>query len=257
MIPTRLSFVTYNLWNIQRWPLREPALRSFFRRFRPDVFCLQELRAETRDALDDALPDYRRVDDPFPGWMRESNIYWNGSLLDEVEHGVEDIGISSDKYRGLFWARLKVKDTGQTLFVSTAHYTYQEHPEELRTGQSPRAEQARRTIQVLRERVQEREAAFFLGDLNDPVLPTYLLAEAGYRSCFTRLELVPLPTWPAMPTARTSAWNRITTQTIDWIVSNDLVRPIMTAVPHYYLEDVAPSDHWPVFAMYEWVGGNE
>lgn len=251
MPPTRLSIVTYNLWNIQRWPLREPALRGFFRRYRPDIFCLQELRIQTRDALDDALPDYRRVDDPYPGWERESNIYWNANLLEEVTHGWEDVGIDSDPYRGLFWARLKVKASGQTIFVSTAHFTYQESPEEMQTGQSPRVRQTQRTIQVLQAQAGPHEPAFFMGDLNDAVAPTYLLAQAGYRSCWVRLELCPQPTWPALPTARIAAWNRITTQAMDWIVSNDHARPLIAAVPEYFAEDVAPSDHKPVYAMYE------
>jgi exonuclease III len=251
MFPTRLSFLTYNLWNVQRWPQREQVLRSFFRRFRPDIFCLQELRIETRDALDEAMTGYRRVEDAFPGWMRESSIYWNSSLLEEVQHGAEEIGIETDAYRRLFWARLKVRDTGRTLFVSTAHYTYQEHPDEMRTGRSPRADQARRTVQALNGLSRDGEPVFFLADLNDPVLPVRILHEAGYQNCFSRLGLLPPPTWPALPTARVSPWEMITNQTIDWIVSNDKSRPIAAGVPQYFQEDISPSDHWPVQALYE------
>lgn len=251
MKPTRLSFITYNLWNVQRWPQREAALRGFFRRFRPDLFCLQELRIETRDALDEALPGYQRVQDDFPGWVRESNIYWNGSLLEEVQHGAEDIGINSDAYRRLFWARLKVRETGRTLFVCTAHYTHQEHPEELKTGRSPRGDQARRTAQVLKSKVRDGEPGFFLGDLNDPVVPVLVLAEAGYRNSFDRLDLLPPPTWPALPTTRVVPWEILTNQTIDWILSNDHARPIAASAPQYFLEDLTPSDHWPVQAVYE------
>jgi endonuclease/exonuclease/phosphatase family metal-dependent hydrolase len=251
MGPTRLSFITYNLWNTQRWPEREPALRGFFRRFRPDIFCLQELREVTRDVLDDTLPGFRRVDDAFPGWLRESNIYWNNDLLEEVQHGGEDIGIDSDAYRRLFWARLRVRATGRTLFVATAHFTYQEHPDEIRTGQSPRGEQARRAGQALKSLVRDDEPGFFLGDLNDPVLPAHILIEYGYRSCFERLELLPPSTWPAQPTARIVPWEVISSQTIDWILSNDNARPVAACVPQYYLEDLSPSDHWPVQAVYE------
>lgn len=251
MIPTRLSFITYNLWNIQRWPLREPAVRGFFRRFRPDIFCLQELRVETRDALDEAMSGYRRVEDPFPGWVRESNIYWNANLLEEVQHGAEDIGISSDAYRRLFWVRLRVRDTGRTLFVSTAHLTYQEHPDELRTGYSPRLDQARQAARVLTSLVRAEEPGFFLGDLNDPVGPVHILQESGFHDCFTRLEILPPPTWPAVPTARIVPWEVLTNQTIDWVLSNDRARPIAAHAPNYYFEDLSPSDHWPVLAIYE------
>ena len=255
MDPTRLSFVTYNLWNIQRWPERKAALRGFFRRFQPDVFCLQELRIETRDELDEALPDHRRVEDSFPGWMRESNIYWNKNLLQEVQHGAEDIGIGSDAYRRLFWVRLKVRSSGKTFFVATAHYTYQEHPEELKTGYSPRLEQAKRTAQMLTGLAREKEPVLFLGDLNDPVVPVHILAEAGFQDCFSRLNLLPPSTWPAWPTARILPWESHGSQTIDWIVSNDHARPIAASVPQYYFDDLSPSDHWPVLAVYELVTG--
>lgn len=254
MFPTRLSFITYNLWNTQRWPQREPALRGFLRRFQPDVLCLQELRIETRDVLDEALHGYRRVEDSFPGWLRESNIYWNSSLLEEVQHGAEDIGIDSDAYRRLFWVRLKVRDTRRTLFVATAHFTYQEHPDELRTGRSPRGDQARRAAAALKTLSRSSEPVFFLGDLNDPVLPVHILHEEGLLNCFTRLDLLPPPTWPALPTTRVAPWETLSSQVIDWIVSNDKARPIAAGVPQYYLEDLTPSDHWPVQAIYE-IGG--
>ena len=251
MFPTRLSILTYNLWNTQRWPEREAAVKAFFRRFRPDIFCLQELRKETRGALDKALPDYRRVDDKHPGWTGESNIFWNNLMLEELEHGIEDIAIHTDRNRGMFWVRLQVRATGQRVFVSTAHYTYQQHPDEVRSGQSPRVEQARQTVQALKKLVRDGEAGFFLGDLNDPVLPIMVLAEGGYHSCFSQLDLLPPPTWPSLPTARTGPWETITNQTIDWIVSNDQAHPISVDVPHFYLEDISPSDHWPVLAVYQ------
>ncbi len=251
MIPTRLSFVTYNIWNIQRWPLREPALREFFRRFRPDIFCLQELRIEPRDTLDAALHNYQRVEDPFPGWVRESTIYWNSDLLEEVEHGVEDIAIHSDAYRRLFWVRLQVKEKNKNIFVATAHYTYQGHPDEMKAGLSPRIEQARQTVSALQRLVQPGEPAFFMGDLNDPVLPLHVFMQAGFQNCFAPLGLLPPPTWPAIPTMRIPPTELATSQTIDWILSNDQAHSIIATVPHFYYEDVAPSDHWPVYAMFE------
>lgn len=251
MFPTRLSLLTYNLWNTMRWPLRKNALVAFFQTFQPDIFCLQELRKQTRAVLDRALPGYRRVDDPHPGWTGESNIYWNHALLEMLAHGVEDIALSSDPNRGLFWTRLRVRETGATLVVATAHYTYQQHPEEVRTGLNPRLEQSRRTAAALQRLVQKGEAGFFMGDLNDPVLPVMVLAEAGFHSCYNRLGLLPPPTWPALPTAKDGPWDSITNQTIDWIVSNNTTRPIAADVPHFYHKDISPSDHWPVLAVYE------
>ena len=73
MFPTRLSFVTYNLWMTERWPARAPALQSFLDLFAPDVLCVQELQSATQDYLDAALQDHERVHDPLPGWTTEGN----------------------------------------------------------------------------------------------------------------------------------------------------------------------------------------
>ena len=93
MFPVRLSVVTYNLWNTERWPAREPALQQFVELFRPDVICVQELRTETQACLDAAMPHHTRVHDVLPGWTCEGNIYWHGALLEEVEHGQRDLAV--------------------------------------------------------------------------------------------------------------------------------------------------------------------
>jgi endonuclease/exonuclease/phosphatase family metal-dependent hydrolase len=249
--PTRISLLTYNLWNVMRWPERQPALEQFFNLYQPDIFALQELRIETRTALDTALLGYRRVQDDFPGWERESNIYWNDRLLQEVAHGVEDIAIRSDEYRGLFWARLILRSTQRSLLVATAHYTYQGHPSEVETGCSPRLEQTQRTVEALNRLAQPNEPVFFMGDLNDPAMPIHILRKAGFHSSFARLGLLPPPTWPSLPTANMRPLDEFSNQTIDWVVSNDLARPLAALVPQYFHETITPSDHWPVLSFYE------
>lgn len=249
--PYRISLLTYNLWNLMRWPERQPALEQFFQLYQPDIFALQELRAETRDALDASLPGYRRVQDDFPGWERESNIYWNDSLLQEEAHGVEDIAIRSDEYRGLFWARLTLRAASRSLLVATAHYTYQGHPSEVETGCSPRLEQAQRTVAALNRLAQPDEPVFFMGDLNDPAMPVHVLRNGGFHSCFARLGLLPPPTWPSLPTANMRPLDEFSNQTIDWLVSNDLARPLAALVPQYFQATISPSDHWPVLGFYE------
>lgn len=250
MFPIRLSIVTYNLWNIERWPAREPGLRQFVQTFRPDVLCLQELRAETQACLDAAMPQHTRVHNDLPGWTCEGNIYWHRTLFQEVEHGAEDVGML-EAHRRLFWVRLQPTGRQHTIFISTAHFTYQGHPQEIETGLSPRLVQARHTITALQHLVQNNEPAWFVGDLNDPVLPVRLLHEAGYMSCFAALGMQCPPTFPCYPTANVAPGARVTNQTIDWIVANRHTRVVAAQVPHYYHGDVAPSDHWPVLAVYE------
>jgi endonuclease/exonuclease/phosphatase (EEP) superfamily protein YafD len=249
--PDRISILTYNLWNTQRWPERQAAVEQFFQLYQPDIFGLQELRAETRAALDAALPGYQRVQDDFPGWERESNLYWNDSLFEEVEHGYEDIAIHSDPYRGLFWVRLMLRNTRRSLLVSTAHYTYSTHPKEVETGLSPRVEQSNLTIKALQRMARPGEPVFFMGDLNDAGMPMALFRKAGYHSAFARLALLPPPTWPSLPTADMPIMDEFTNQTIDWIFSNDQARPLAALVPQFFHHTITPSDHWPVLSLYE------
>ena len=174
MVPTRLSIATYNIWNTMRWDVREPALRQFASLFKPDILCLQELRAETQACLDEELPTHERVHDDLPGWTCEGNIYWNSDYLKEIEHGAVDVGML-EEHRRLFWVRLELIEQDRTVIVSTAHFTYQGNPDERANGQSPRVEQTRRTIAALQRLVGKDEPAFFMGDLNDPVHPMRML----------------------------------------------------------------------------------
>jgi endonuclease/exonuclease/phosphatase family metal-dependent hydrolase len=250
VFPIRLSFITLNLWSTFRWDARRPALGEFLRIFQPDVLCVQELQPETRAFLDATLPGHRRVGDPFPGWANEGNIYWNDRHLAEVEHGAEDVGILEPERR-LFWARLRVRDAGFTLLVCTAHFTFKGNPDEVATGRSPRVQQARRVIESLDRLAHAGEAVFFMGDLNDPSHPTYLLHEAGYIDCFTALSLQSPPTAPCAPTSCRLPNEPAPSQTLDWITSNAQARPVAAQVPHFFFGDLAPSDHWPVLAVYE------
>lgn len=250
MFPVRISIVTYNIWLTQRWTVRAPALRKFLDVFDPDVLCLQELQPESRSLIDQALPTHQRVDDPFRGWTTEGNIYWRDALFTRLEHGAEDVGIP-DGDRRLFWVRLKIRALDRDMLVATAHLTTQRNAQECETGLSPRVEQTRRIITALRRLNQPGEPLFFMGDMNDPVHPPRLLQEAGYISCFAALGVQCPPTFQCYPTADVPLGSRVVNQCIDWLVANSEARAVSAAVPHFYVEDAAPSDHWPVHAVYE------
>lgn len=250
LFPTRLSIATYNLWGKERWPEREPALRQFAQLFCPDVLCLQEFSPETGLAIEAALPQHRRVRDDFEGWSCESNIYWNSDLLELVGQGAEDIGMV-EQYRRLFWVHLRLKDRNRFMFVSTAHFTWPGEDREYRTGQSPRPQYTRNTIEALTRLTGENEPVFFMGDLNDPIIPTRILHGAGYVSCFAALGLQSPPTWQSYPTAQVAAGEPVTNQTVDWIFGNRHARAVSAQVPQCFYGDLAPSDHWPVHAVYE------
>ncbi len=246
MIPDRVSLVSFNLWNTQRWPEREPALRDFLTTFNPDILCLQEVRIETLDCISDTLKTHQCVDDKFAGWRCESNIFWNSDYFSLVEYGHEALsGLNVN--RGLFWARLKLAGASRTLFVATAHFTWQGTDEEIKSGYSPRNKQARQTIELLEKRVHEDEASFFMGDLNDPLMPSILFPKAGYESCFSALGLLSPPTCPAIPTCSDIGENQV----LDWIFSNQQARTLSACVPQNYVNDLSASDHWPVHAVYQ------
>jgi endonuclease/exonuclease/phosphatase family metal-dependent hydrolase len=250
MIPTRLSLITCNLWLTKRWPARAPALERFLDLFTPDVFCVQELQGPTQEFLDGVLKEHDRVRDPFPGWTNESNIYWSRALFEKTEHGAEEVG-HLEPERRMFWVRLRLKPSATTIFVATAHLTTARNRDETETGLSPRVRQLRRIAGELTRLVHRAEPAFFMGDMNDAYHPQLILKQAGFVSCFAALGMQSPPTFQCYPTANVQPDEPTVTEAIDLIVANRYARAIAASVPQCYGEDTAPSDHWPVQAVYQ------
>lgn len=250
MVPTRLSFVTYNLWLTERWPERAPALEKFLKLFSPDVLCVQELQSATQQFIDGVLTEHDRVRDPFPGWASEGNIYWSKAIFERLEYGAEDIG-QLEPQRRMFWARLRLRELQTTLFVATSHLTSPRNQEEGASGLSPRVRQLKRIAEELARLVRGAEPAFFMGDMNDAWHPLRILGQAGFVSCFAALGLQSPPTFQCYPTANVQPGEPSVTEAIDFIVANRYAKALAASVPHCYGENIAPSDHWPVHAVYE------
>jgi endonuclease/exonuclease/phosphatase family metal-dependent hydrolase len=252
MVPTRLSLITYNLWLTERWPARADALERFLKLFAPDMLCVQELQRPTQEFLDGVLKEHDRVRDPFSGWTNESNIYWSKALFENVEYGAEDVG-HVEPQRRMFWARLRLKPSSKTIFVATAHLTSPRNRDEGESGLSPRVRQLKRIANELTRLVRQTEAAFFMGDMNDAWHPQRILGQAGFVSCFAALGMQSPPTFQCYPTANVQPDQPTVTEAIDLIVANKYARAVAASVPQCYGEDTAPSDHWPVQAVYELV----
>ncbi len=242
-LPVRFVATSYNIWASARWPDREKALRAFVRISQPDILCLQELRPETRACLDEELPDHQRVEDPFEGWIREGNIYWNTHMFALQEYGTKEIGML-EPMRRLFWARLQFRGLDRSMLVSTAHYTYQGNKREVEEGISPRIGQAKASVAALNELANQDEPLLFMGDLNDAVNPIKYLRKSGLNDSFTAFGSPPVPTHPAIPTASG------TPQVLDWQFHRGPLRVMNTNVVDFYVDDLAPSDHKPVVVTY-------
>ena len=242
-VPIRLVVCTHNIWASSRWPERKDALTQFLGLHRPDILCVQELRPETHSVIDSVLEDHQYVDNAFEGWKHEGNVYWNRDLFDLAGSGAEDIGMF-EKARRLFWVRLRVKGRDDTLFVSTAHYTWAGNAQEKEGGVNPRYAQAQKTVEALDALVPVGEACLFMGDLNDYQHPLRILREGGLTDSFAALGRIPPPTIPAIPMAKG------TPQVIDWMLHRGPIHPMATEVVDFYVDDIAPSDHKPVITTY-------
>jgi endonuclease/exonuclease/phosphatase family metal-dependent hydrolase len=253
MFPVRLSFVTYNLWGTEYWPRREPALRLFLERYRPDVLCVQELTPETGSLIDEVLATHDHVHDAFIGWTTEGNIWWSRELFELVAYGAEDFGIEAYPDRRLFWVRLQVIGGPTTLFVGDVHLTDSGQAAELDEGHNNRVHEAKAIIGSLGRLVKDGEPAFLLGDMNDSLAPLSQLFLAGYESPWAKLHQLPPPTMPAFPD-RLLGYGFASNFVLDWIVANSNARPLSVSSPHVYADNVPPSDHWPIQAIYELPG---
>lgn len=236
----RAVICTLNLWQTSRWAERQASLLRFLELHSPDILCVQELRPESAILIERALPGHDRIRDPFPGWIREGNIFWRRGAFRSEAHGMEEVGMVEPERR-LFWVRLGSAGGG-SLLVSTAHFTWPGNAREMEDGVNVRRGQARRTAEALDRLAPSPFPALFMGDLNDHYHPIKVLKAAGFTDVFTGLGRNPRATRPAAPTYQG------TEETLDWIFYRGNIRPMTAEVVDFFHGDFAPSDHKPVLA---------
>lgn len=253
---SHITFVvqTHNLWGDTWAAERRAALGRLYSLRPPDLLATQELREWSRDVLDAAMPEHQRVEDDFPGWHLQSNLWWRRDLFTSVEHGAEDVGIIDASAR-LFWVRLRCADGG-TLLVSTAHLSYAGTAVELETGVNQRVPQARRIIGDLARIAGENESVLFTVDINDIGEPLWTFGNAGYLDAFSALGRHCPPTHPVIPSgfAETVGTSKSPVasppKAIDWIYFRGPLRPRAAEVVEFFHRGVSPSDHAPVVAAF-------
>jgi endonuclease/exonuclease/phosphatase family metal-dependent hydrolase len=232
---------TYNIWGAKRWDDRRAPLRRFLEVNRPDILCLQELTPGACELIGTTLPNMHCVEDPFPGWTEEGNIYWNTEIFDLLEYGAQDIGIL-EQYRRLFWVRL-VTRSGTTVVVATAHFSWLWEAGASGEWITVRVAQAEAAVVALDEVVQPDEPVLFMGDFNGYLHPIDVLRASGFEDWFQALGRAPVITHPAVPTSESPTL-------LDWMMHRGPIRPTLTSVVDFYVDGVPPSDHKPILTMY-------
>jgi len=250
----RFTAMSINLWNTQRWPTRETALRMLLDR-QPDVLCVQELRPTLGSVIDEVLTRHRRVIGDERGWTHESNIWWDTTTFDLLGHGASPFG-AVERDRRVFWARLQHVSSQREVVVATVHLTWLGASDELETGTNPRLAQTHAVVRVL-EDVAGASPCLLMGDLNDAVVPTRVLRRAGFSDAWGALGVVPTPTFPAFPLSSEGSRRppHLPASTIDWQFHRGAVRPVMTEVVDQPWRGVAPSDHRPLITLYAFDDG--
>jgi endonuclease/exonuclease/phosphatase family metal-dependent hydrolase len=243
MHPFTFLACTYNLWGATRWDERRLPLERFLAVNEPDILCVQELTREANDLIKAMLPSIRSVDDPFPGWTEEGNIFWNSELFEIEEYGAADIGIL-EELRRLFWVRLSTT-ADRTIVVATAHFSETGNATEVAEQLNVRVGQATTGVAALNEVVRMGEPVLFMGDFNDYIHPLRVLRDGGFDDSFTALGRETPVTYPALPLAHQHP------ELLDWMMHRGPVRPTLTSVINFYFEETPPFDHKPIMTTYQ------
>eukprot|EP01038_Epipyxis_sp_PR26KG_P009438 gene9438-12718_t len=253
--PVRLSVTTFNVWGNNKWPERSTSLIQTLQTIRSDVYLLQEITPNIIEFLDKTLGVYKRVvDDKNPGWVNESNIYWNTDLLELVDHGFSELSMVDYPHRGFFWVRLSIKSMPQsTIFLSTVHFPWVGCPAEISTGINQRIPAATKVCEYFRRLVPPGEPAILGGDFNDDYHPLRVLNdEIGLMDVFESLDLPPPITHPVRPSDYEEEMRP--NRTLDWILCS---LPSKSRVVAAFAKNVRGgtyppvSDHLPVVALFE------
>lgn len=248
--------MTYNVWGDHFVDERLDVLQAFFELSPPDVLAVQELRPRIKAMLDEVLPGHERVQDDFPGWTNQSNIWWRKDLFELIEYGHEDIGLLTEN-GALFWTRLRplVGPAPEALLFSTSHLTYQRHPAELADQRNRRVPQARAVIAKLAQ-LSHEGAVIFTADINDVAAAQLELGLAGYLGCFTALGRPTPATHPVPASASLGGiWSEESpiadvAKGIDIIYARGPLRVRTAEAVEFYHQGRVASDHMPVVASY-------
>lgn len=243
----RFSIMSLNLWNTEKLEERKDSIVNFLKLHKTDFICIQEIRKETISLLDSLLVNYSRVEDRDIGWLQETNIYYNNELFEEIEHGKISLEMP-EVDRGLFYIRVICKKTGDKLLISTVHLTHQGNADEIATGLSYRHKESILLSEAINALSKEGEGVILCGDFNDPFLPVKIISEKTPLNEVFRTLYVESPI--TFPNSQISDEYYLV-ESIDKIMHNDNLKPLMATSPKLATPLNLVSDHFPVMAMFE------
>merc|ERR1719506_120187 len=282
----KYSIVSLNTWGEhERTTQRKKALVRFISTFTPDIVALQEHTCFTNSCIAEAMDvggdgcvsvnqlyDWVQEDGANPavgddgkrfdnqrnptGWRQESNIYWNKHLFEKVDHGCLDVGIV-EEFRGLFWVRLRVRETAEDLLIATAHLTWQgSRADQNENDIDPRRNQMRQCADALKSHERLHDIPLiFTGDFNCGWFPPKIFKEEmpHMENCFTGLNMPYQVTHPCRPTGSAEEDTCID-QVLDWIFYDTRsIRPLAASIPKTMVDgkQQAISDHMPILFMFQ------
>ena len=107
-----------------------------------------------------------------------------------------------------------------------------------------RVAQAEAAAVSLDEVARPNEPVLFMGDFNDYLYPLQVLRDAGFEDSFQALGRAPVITHPALPSSQEPP------TLLDWMMHRGPIRPTLTSVVDFFIDEIPPSDHKPVLTTY-------
>ena len=234
------------------WEARRDLLVETIRKYDPDLFGTQEMFDSQGRFIADGLPAYewfgisRRGDheDEHMGvfykrdklFVVESGNFWLSETPDAPGSMSWDVSLP----RMVTWARFREAD-GREIYFYNTHFPHR--------GQdaAARLECAKVIVQDIRRRTPAFADVILLGDFNSAAdSDVHALFSAELQDAW---EQAPERSGPE---TTSSGWTgRTEGRRIDWILYRGALRPTETETVDHHEGERYPSDHYPVFAVFE------
>lgn len=238
---------------INVWPNRVPLVEKYLLEESPDIVGFQEALHHQVTELEDIMPGYARVGGGRDDGLESgeySPVFFREDIFDLLNHGQfwlsetpdvpGSIGPGAVLPRIASWAHLRIKSTGQELFVFNTHYSHV-------------SDEARwLSARIMSERMKQiagEKALIVTGDFNlDIKSETYQrLAELFLNENQLINATETEPTYDLLKEGTFNAFGHIEKQPfIDFIFMSTHFRVTGSSIDRVKSDSLFISDHWPV-----------